>query len=176
METKEPTVAQLLSTDTDWQTPLMPTGVPFVSRSATTETWEFAGTSVKPLATSRETHGEFALLDVTMQRCLDLPPHLHHNESETFYLLEGAMRFEVGNEVIEAGPGDAVHLPRGLRHACHVVSGQARALLLITPGGGEQYYRELSKPERGMIAPGLRATPDRATLQAVASKFGVQQF
>jgi mannose-6-phosphate isomerase-like protein (cupin superfamily) len=44
------------------------------------------------------------------------PPHLHRNDDEAWYVLEGTLRVRVGKEVVEAGAGSAVFVPRGTPH------------------------------------------------------------
>src|SRR5260370_3009355 len=41
------------------------------------------------------------------------PPHLHRSDDEAWYVLEGTLRVRVGQEVVEAGAGAAVFVPRG---------------------------------------------------------------
>jgi mannose-6-phosphate isomerase-like protein (cupin superfamily) len=44
------------------------------------------------------------------------PPHLHRRDEEAWYVLEGALRIQVGKEEVEAQAGSAVFVPRGTRH------------------------------------------------------------
>jgi mannose-6-phosphate isomerase-like protein (cupin superfamily) len=63
------------------------------------------------------------------------PMHVHHSDDEAWYVLEGALRFRVGDEAFEAGPGAAVWAPKRTPHAY----GNARRgtpvryLLVMTP-------------------------------------------
>lgn len=63
------------------------------------------------------------------------PLHRHHRDDEAWYVLEGAMRVRVGDEILEAGPGDAVLAPKGVAHTHgNARPGQlARYLLVMTP-------------------------------------------
>src|SRR5690349_1485194 len=45
------------------------------------------------------------------------PLHVHHGDDEAWYVLEGALRFRMGDERFEAGPGDAVLAPKGVPHS-----------------------------------------------------------
>ncbi len=61
------------------------------------------------------------------------PPHLHRNDDEAWYVLEGTLRVRVGKEVVEAGAGAAVFVPRGTAHAYwNPGPGPARYLLVMT--------------------------------------------
>lgn len=44
------------------------------------------------------------------------PPHLHHHDDESWYVLEGRLRVQVGKDVVEAGVGSGVFVPRGTPH------------------------------------------------------------
>jgi len=44
------------------------------------------------------------------------PLHLHHRDDEAWYVLEGSLRVQVGADVVEAGAGAAVFVPRGTAH------------------------------------------------------------
>jgi mannose-6-phosphate isomerase-like protein (cupin superfamily) len=63
------------------------------------------------------------------------PLHVHHEDDEAWYVLEGVLRFRIGEEICEAGPGSAVLAPKGTPHAYgNARHGQpARYLLVMTP-------------------------------------------
>jgi mannose-6-phosphate isomerase-like protein (cupin superfamily) len=63
------------------------------------------------------------------------PLHVHHGDDEAWYVLEGMLRFRLGDEVCEAGPGAAVWAPKGVPHAYgNARPGElARYLLVMTP-------------------------------------------
>jgi mannose-6-phosphate isomerase-like protein (cupin superfamily) len=63
------------------------------------------------------------------------PLHVHHADDEAWYVLEGMLRFRIGDEIREIGPRGAVLAPRGTPHAYgNARRGQpARYLLVMTP-------------------------------------------
>lgn len=70
-----------------------------------------------------------------------IPRHYHNHLDEMFYVLEGDMRFVVGEEQRVAGPGTFVYVPRGTVHAWRPVgTGPVRQLLVVIPGGFEAYF------------------------------------
>jgi quercetin dioxygenase-like cupin family protein len=96
------------------------------------------------------------------------PLHVHHDEDEIFWVLEGAMTIWVGDERIQASEGDTAFLPRGIAHAFRVTSERSRALILAIPAGIEEMYREagwdLSRPMPdgwSVSMPLLKAITDR---------------
>jgi len=62
------------------------------------------------------------------------PLHLHRNDDEAWYVLEGALCVRVGDQVVEANAGSAVLVPRGTVHTYWNSSpGLVRYLLIMTP-------------------------------------------
>jgi mannose-6-phosphate isomerase-like protein (cupin superfamily) len=63
------------------------------------------------------------------------PLHVHHADDEAWYVLEGALRVRLDDDVIEAGPGAAVFAPKGTPHAYgNARKGEpVRYLLVLTP-------------------------------------------
>ena len=70
------------------------------------------------LIRSHQTGGRFALVEHTIApRRLAAPVHTHENEDEYSYVLGGRLGAMVGDQVVEAGPGELVTKPRGIPHA-----------------------------------------------------------
>src|SRR3954447_4059399 len=65
----------------------------------------------------------------------DGPPlHLHRNEEESLYVLDGAFRFQLGEEIIEAPRGSMMFVPRGVPHCFQNVRTEPGTLLItFTP-------------------------------------------
>jgi mannose-6-phosphate isomerase-like protein (cupin superfamily) len=86
---------------------------------------------------------------------VDTSLHVHENEDELFYVLEGEHVFQVGDQEFQAGPGGVVFAPRGVAHAQRrVVSRTGRILVLTSPAGFEGFFRELAEADRaGALGP-----------------------
>jgi mannose-6-phosphate isomerase-like protein (cupin superfamily) len=93
------------------------------------------------------------------------PRHTHTREDESFYVLTGTLAVECGDDRFEAGPGSFVFLPRNLPHVFRSVGGPATALLIVTPGGLDDYFAELSAA--------LRANADSAEMQTIRDAYGI---
>ena len=72
------------------------------------------------------------------------PPHIHHREDETFYILEGEMTASVCGQTIKGTAGTVILLPGNVVHSFEIESEQMRMLVLPTPAGGEGYFKECS--------------------------------
>jgi mannose-6-phosphate isomerase-like protein (cupin superfamily) len=117
---------------------------------------------------SASTDGRFALIEHTIPpRKLAAPMHVHEREDEYSYVLSGRMGAQIGDEVVEAGPGDLVFKPRGIWHAFWSASDEQTQLLeLISPGEFANYFTEL--------APLLDADePDFAKLGEVQARYAL---
>ena len=96
------------------------------------------------------------------------PPHSHSNNDECIYVLSGTMRYSVDGDVRDLRPGDWMFTPRGSVHAfSNPHSEPARALTVLTPDIGAQYFRDVGK----VINAGV--PPDRAKLLEVMSTYGL---
>jgi quercetin dioxygenase-like cupin family protein len=96
------------------------------------------------------------------------PPHSHTNNEECAYALEGVLRYSVDGVARDLRPGDWMHTPRGSVHQFSNPHAEpARALIVLTPDIGAQYFRDV----RDVVNAG--GPPDRAKLLAVMSKYGL---
>ncbi|MGB9632212.1 MAG: quercetin 2,3-dioxygenase [Chloroflexaceae bacterium] len=147
----------------------------FTSRRALDErTVWYMGHLFTFLATGEESDGQFALIEATIRQGLEPPPHTHEREDELYYILEGTIRFVVGDAVVTATPGMAVLLPRGVPHGFQLQAPEARALILCTPAGLERYFQEFSEPAGALSLPPPSARPpDIPRLIAAGERYGV---
>ena len=98
------------------------------------------------LITGEQTDGRFALIEHTIApRSLASPMHTHEHEDEYSFVLEGTVGVQIGDEVLEAGPGTLVVKPRGIPHAFwNPGDVEARLLELISPGAFASYFADLA--------------------------------
>jgi quercetin dioxygenase-like cupin family protein len=99
-------------------------------------------------ATGADTDGAFLLVEELARRGKVTPLHIHPDEAETFYLLEGELRFHVDGRELTLHAGGVASMPAGVPHAYVVVSEVARSLILLTPGSGamEAFFRDAGEP------------------------------
>ncbi len=102
---------------------------------------------------------EIGVTEVLMRPGEEPPLHVHKNEDEWFYVLEGEMTFHVGGENYPGGAGAFVSLPRGIPHTFSVESPAARFVVMNTPGGFERMFELAPKTDeeavRAMTALGM---------------------
>jgi quercetin dioxygenase-like cupin family protein len=124
------------------------------------------------LATGQDTGGQFALLRVHAGQGAEAPAHLHTQEEETIYLLEGELTIALGGEELHVRLGDLVTIPRGVEHALRHDSAQVAYLLHYSPAGFERYFHEMSEPAEYLGLPSTPAPPDGPRLVATAARYG----
>jgi mannose-6-phosphate isomerase-like protein (cupin superfamily) len=62
-------------------------------------------------AVSEETGGEYSLYELTVPPQLGALPHIHHRETEAYYVLDGEVEFLKGERTVRAGVGEFVFVP-----------------------------------------------------------------
>jgi mannose-6-phosphate isomerase-like protein (cupin superfamily) len=111
----------------------------------------------------------FSLVEHPMSpRALAAPVHRHTREDEYSFVLEGRMGALLGDDVVEAGPGDLVHKPRDQWHTFWNAGDEpCRILEIISPAGFERFFAELDA-----IGGALRADPE--TVPELIERFDVR--
>jgi mannose-6-phosphate isomerase-like protein (cupin superfamily) len=104
-------------------------------------------------ASAATTGGAFTVFEESEP--VDTPLHVHENEDELFYVLEGQHAFQVGDQEFRTGPGGVVFAPRGVPHSQRrMVPRKGRVLVLTSPAGFEGFFRELAEADRaGRLGP-----------------------
>jgi quercetin dioxygenase-like cupin family protein len=97
-------------------------------------------------ATGEATAGTFSLAEVTIEPGTSgPPPHSHRELLDSFYVLEGTLTVQVDDEEVTAPPGSYACVPPGIVHTfANRSAAPVRLLNLNTPGGWEDYIRDLA--------------------------------
>lgn len=134
-----------------------------------TNTADLPGLKNRYLVESAATDARFALIEHRIPpRTLAAPMHTHEREDEYSYVLSGRMGAQIGDEVVDAGPGELVVKPRGIPHAFWNAGDEETVLLeLISPGDFAEYFRELSPILMG------DGPPDFEKLGEIQARYGL---
>jgi quercetin dioxygenase-like cupin family protein len=99
------------------------------------------GGPLRFLVRGEETDGRFTALENVIPPGQGPPLHLHDAEDESWYVLEGELEFQLGDDVHRTPVGSFVFVPRGTPH-CFVNVGDApaRILVLFNPAGMERFF------------------------------------
>jgi mannose-6-phosphate isomerase-like protein (cupin superfamily) len=128
-------------------------------------------------AVSEETGGEYSLYELTVPPQLGALPHIHHRETEAYYLLDGEVEFLRGEHTVRARVGEFVFVPGGVIHGFTNVGREpARFMGIVTPGGlHEKLLSGLGEPAKTETLPPLpEGPPDVERLVQIASKYDTE--
>ena len=127
--------------------------------------------------TGKETGDLYSIVEVLEPEGARAPLHLHRKEDEAFYVLEGEMTFQIGEETIEARRGSFVFGPKNVPHTYTVDSVPARLLFLLSPPGFEGFVEAISSPAKARTLPPSRSEgpldEDETTDEAQSESFAV---
>ena len=81
-----------------------------------------------------DTEGERAVFEQTsLSQGKGTPLHIHNNQDEIFYVLEGEYYFQVGDEKFNLVIGESIILPRKVAHAWTKVSEKGKMTVILQP-------------------------------------------
>jgi quercetin dioxygenase-like cupin family protein len=129
---------------------------------------QLQGEKIHFLLSGQDTAGALALFIDETPPGAGPPLHVHRNEDETFYVLEGELEIQVNEERFTAPAGSTAFLPRGIPHSFANLGTQtARSLVVLTPAGLEGFFAEVEP----LVT---QAEPDMAAVFPIAAKYGIE--
>ena len=127
------------------------------------------------LATGEDTDGTYAMWEAIVPPGGGPPPHIHSREEESFYVLEGEITFQIGDERIVAQPGTFANMPVGSLHSFKNETGKpAKMLISVAPAGLEEMFFEVGQPVQAGETPPLPTKQDIEKLLTVAPRYGIE--
>jgi mannose-6-phosphate isomerase-like protein (cupin superfamily) len=127
----------------------------------------FGSMSIDFKVSTLDTGGDLLILENTNDLKSGPPWHLHHEQEEWFYVVEGEYLIKIGDESYRLGPGDSILAPRGVPHVwAHVGERTGRLLIAFRPAGKlETFFGELSKVD---------GTPQPEVMQGLFKSHGME--
>jgi mannose-6-phosphate isomerase-like protein (cupin superfamily) len=110
----------------------------------------------------------FGLIEMRGSAGTQTPLHVHHDESEGFFVLDGALRLHIGDRTVHLRKGQSTLAESGVSHRVVVDSGNPARWLVITNGEFDQFVATVADTDDGHPRP----TDDRL-LKEVAAGFGI---
>jgi mannose-6-phosphate isomerase-like protein (cupin superfamily) len=134
----------------------------------------FNGGLVTFYALGEDTGGAFTLFEETIAPQDKALPHLHYEEDQAFYVLEGEHEFVCGGRTLAVKAGSFVYVPRGTTHSYENVGTEpGKLLILSTPAGGtEKLFFDLGDPAVEGSPPPPAAPLDLRAFRASVQKYG----
>jgi len=122
-----------------------------------------------------DTAGQYGLLEIVVPAGVGSPWHVHPEEDEWFYVLEGEFTFYVDDRRMTLEAGSFAFGPKGVPHTFIAGEGGGKALIGFTPFLFEGFLREVGEPatER-VLPPPLETPPDMAKLLPIGSRNGIE--
>jgi quercetin dioxygenase-like cupin family protein len=109
--------------------------------------WMPGGVRTEIRLTAADTDGAFCLLLDEPPAGWSLPSHVHVDAAETIHVLKGEFETTVDGITERTGPGQTVHISAGVVHSGgNVGGGPGRRLLIFSPAGMEEFFREAGAP------------------------------
>jgi mannose-6-phosphate isomerase-like protein (cupin superfamily) len=97
------------------------------------------------LISKKDTDSTLSIIAFTGYGQIGPPLHVHFNQDEFFYVVEGNYRFVCGNETMELSAGDIIFLPRQIPHTWKQLTEYGKLLYGVQPAGAfEEFFNELS--------------------------------
>jgi quercetin dioxygenase-like cupin family protein len=126
-------------------------------------------------ATGTQTGGSMAAVEVLAAPGGGPPPHVHRNEDEMWYVIDGEFEILAGEETLRLTAGGFAFVPRGTLHRFENVSDSpSRVLIVFTPGGFEGFFFEAGLPAvEGESAPPVGPEEIERTRNA-APRYGLE--
>lgn len=125
-------------------------------------------------ALGSETGGQYWAVEGLADSRMAVPLHVHTIEDEIWYVLEGEVRFIIGDQDLRGGPGTFVYIPRGVAHSFQVVSATARWFGFGTPAGLDQWFFETGEPAGALTLPPPGAPPDVQMIVDSLRRYGTE--
>lgn len=146
---------------------------PLVRKRGEGQAWWWFNSLALVKAASHETGGLLTVLEITDPPHDATPLHVHHNEDETFLMLEGTATFVIGNTTVDAEVGDVLYGPRDIPHRYTAGPEGCRMLFILTPGGMDEMIAEMSRPaDRLELPPPMEEEPDWEQISGIATAYG----
>lgn len=140
---------------------------------------------VRFMVDGETTAEQFSLVEHPMSaHALAAPLHRHNREDEYSYVIEGRLGALLGDQVLEAGPGDLVFKPRAEWHTFWNAGEEpCRILEIISPAGFERFFAELvalggvaqAGPEKlGELCQRYELEMDPSSVPDLVERFGLR--
>lgn len=138
--------------------------------NATTEApIQIGGIGIRYLIDGTETGAGMGVFELTVAPGSRVPPaHSHRDNEELVYVLEGTLRYSVDGESRDLVPGERMYTPKGSVHAFanpHDVP--AKALIILTPDIGAQYFRDIAEVVK------IPGPPNPAAMAEIMNRYGL---
>lgn len=127
------------------------------------------------LLSSDETNGAATIMQMTMPPGMGPPPHVHHKGvTETVYVVEGTLTYQIDGKKIEGAPGSVFRIPPDTLESFEPRT-RTRVVITYEPGGIEKFFAEAGEPaQRREVPSAPPSRPDMERLKSIGAKHGME--
>jgi quercetin dioxygenase-like cupin family protein len=159
----------------DMSTTSIPSIAPIALQPGEGDARWFLGALGTIKSAAETTDGRVAVLEFLWPQGGGSPLHVHRNEDEWFYVIEGELTIWVGGDVVVAPAGSFVYGPRDIAHTFLVTSTVARFLMVTEPAPFADFIRAMSEPAQTLtLPPSSVQPPSPERMTAVAAEYGIE--
>lgn len=136
-------------------------------RAGEGETLNVLGMPLRFLCDAQDTGGAWSLMEEDIPIDHGPPPH-RHDWDEAYYVIDGALDFEMDGRTVRAERGDFTYLPRNTVHAFKGASpSPARVLIFAAPAHSSAFFKDVNREVR--ILP-----DDLAKVPSIGQRHGIE--
>ena len=140
---------------------------PILSAPMADDQYHLPGSFFYHRAKSADTNGVFSVLELFTEPGQSVAVHVHQEEDELVYVIDGEIEVTLGDQQMKAGSGVMALLPRGIPHGfTNIGDRPSRLLVTILPGNFDHYFVEMGKLYQV-------GEPTEAQLVALAKQYNV---
>jgi quercetin dioxygenase-like cupin family protein len=126
------------------------------------------------LVSSDETNGATTIMQMTMRPGMGPPPHVHHGVTETVYVVDGTISYQIDGQTVEGAPGSLFRIPADTWER-FVPTSQARVVVTYEPGGIDRFFAEAGEPAaRREMPPPPASPPDVERITRIGARYGLE--
>jgi quercetin dioxygenase-like cupin family protein len=131
------------------------------------DTLNVLGMPLRFLCDTQDTNGAWSLMEEDIPRGHGPPPH-RHDWDEAYYVIEGALDFEMDGKLVRIERGDFAYLPRNTVHAFKGASASpARVLIFAAPAHSSAFFRDINREVQ-------RVPEDLAKVPGIGARHGIE--
>lgn len=152
------------------------TNTPTIRKPNEGRTIAVVGDVYRFMATSEDTNGKYSMWEAIVPPGGGPPLHVHSREEESFYVLEGEITFQIGEERVVATAGTFANMPVGTPHSFKNESSQpAKVIISVAPAGLEEMFFEFGVPLPDGSTSALPPTKEEIEkLLTIAHRYGIE--
>lgn len=151
--------------------------VPFVHSEEGGQAIWFLGALATIKADASQTGNAYELQEQVVAPGREPPPHIHHEQDEAFYILEGTLTIMCDDRTWTAAPESFVFLPKGIKHAFKIEGSTSARMLIITSPAGQSgfasFVQEMGEPATKRVLP-PETPPNMEKLLALSKKYNIE--